>query len=69
MTRLNEKQDVGVIDFDRMFEDYAMEWFKEHGGEYESDEEMEEAMPDVYEQWASSPSRKLGGIAPRENID
>ena len=69
MTRLNEKQDVGVIDFDRMFEDYAMEWFKEHGGEYESDEEMEEAMPDVYEQWASSPSRKLGGIAPRAFFD
>lgn len=58
-----------VIDFDKMFEEYAMEWFKENGGEYSSDEQVEEIMPEVYEQWASSPSHKLGGIAPRAFFD
>ena len=59
----------GIIDFDKMFEEYAMAWFKEHEGEYEDENEMEAVMPDVYETWASSPSHKLGGIAPRAFFD
>lgn len=58
-----------VIDFDKMFEEYAMEWFAERKDEYPSDEDVESAMSDVYEQWASSPSHKLGGIAPRAFFD
>lgn len=58
-----------IIDFDAMFEEYAMEWFKEHEGEYATDDEIEAVMPDVYETWASSPSHKLGGIAPRAFFD
>lgn len=58
-----------VIDFDKMFEEYALEWFKEHGEEYSGPEEMESVMPDIYEQWASSPSHRLGGIAPRAFFD
>ncbi len=58
-----------VIDFDKMFEDYAAEWFKEREGEFESEQDVEAVMPDVYEAWASSPSRKLGGIAPRAFFD
>lgn len=59
----------GIIDFDKMFEEYAMAWFKEHEGEYEDESDMEAVMPDVYEAWASSPSHKLGGIAPRAFFD
>lgn len=59
----------GIIDFDKMFEEYAMAWFKEHEGEYEDENEIEAVMPDVYEAWASSPSHKLGGIAPRAFFD
>lgn len=59
----------GVIDFDKMFEDYATEWFKEHEDDFENEEDVEAAMPDVYETWASSPSGKLGGIAPRAFFD
>lgn len=58
-----------VIDFDKMFEEYAMEWFKEHEDDYETAEQMESDMPDIYERWASSPSHKLGGIAPRAFFD
>lgn len=58
-----------IIDFDAMFEEYAMEWFKEHEGEYTSEDEIEAVMPDVYEAWARSPSHKLGGIAPRAFFD
>ncbi len=58
-----------VIDFDKMFEDYAAQWFKEREGEFDGEEAVEAVMPDVYEAWASSPSGKLGGIAPRAFFD
>lgn len=58
-----------VIDFDSMFEEYAMQWFKDHEDEYSGADEMESVMPDIYEAWASSPSHKLGGIAPRAFFD
>ena len=54
-----------MLDFDKMFEDYALRYYEEHADDFETPEEMEAVMPDIYEQWADAPSAALGGIAPR----
>lgn len=59
-----------MIDFDLMFEQYLIAFYKENSEIYRI-EDMEDMLPDVYEKWATSSSEQLGGIAPRmffENI-
>lgn len=58
-----------TIDFDKMFENYVMNWYKEHSGSFESVDDMEELMPELYREWAESPCEALGGIAPRRFFD
>jgi len=54
------------LDFDKIFENYILEWYKAHADEFANPEEMEDKVPDLYEEWADSPCETLGGIAPRQ---
>lgn len=54
-----------MTDFDKAFEEYALDWFNRHADEYEDASAMEESMPLVYEQWAETPSSLTEGISPR----
>lgn len=54
------------MDFDKLFEDYLARWCKAHEDEFDSVEDMEDMIPEIYEEWADSPSDQIGGVAPRE---
>jgi hypothetical protein len=54
------------IDFDRQFEQYTARWIKEHGKDYKNYDEMENAMPEVYEAFLETPAEWLGGAKPGE---
>ena len=54
------------INFDREFERYVSQWIREHGKEYRNVDEMEAAMPQVYETFLDTPVNWLGGCKPGE---
>ena len=54
------------IDFDKEFERYLSVWIKEHAKEYRNYDEMEDAMPQVYERFLDTPVNWLGGAKPGE---
>ena len=53
------------MDFDKLFEEYAMAWFEGHKDEFETPEDMEAGLPALYEAWADAPAAALGGVSPR----
>ena len=53
------------MDFDKLFEEYAMAWFEGHKDEFENPEDMEAGLPALYEAWADAPNAALGGVSPR----
>ena len=54
------------IDFDKEFQRYVTAWMKEHAREYRNYDEMEAAIPDVYEQFLDTPVNWLSGAKPGE---
>ena len=54
------------INFDREFERYVSQWIREHAKEYRNVDEMEAAMPQVYETFLDTPVNWLGGCRPGE---
>lgn len=54
------------IDFDKEFERYLTAYVKEHGKEYRNYDALEEAIPEVYDKFLSTPVNWLGGAAPGE---
>ena len=54
------------IDFDKEFQRYVSAWMKEHAREYRNYDEMEAAMPEVYDQFLDTPVNWLGGAKPGE---
>lgn len=54
------------INFDKEFERYVSEWMKTHAKEYKNYDEMEAAMPEVYEQFLDTPVNWLAGAKPGE---
>lgn len=54
------------IDFDKEFERYLTVWMREHAKEYRNYDAMEEAMPEVYDQFLDTPVNWLGGAKPGE---
>ena len=54
------------INFDKEFERYVSAWMKEHAKEYRNYDEMEAAMPDVYEAFLDTPVNWLSGAKPGE---
>lgn len=53
-----------MIDLDKAFHDYIMEWAKEHEDEFEEPEEIELKIPELYDMWASKPLKELGNKSP-----
>ncbi len=54
------------VNFDKEFERYVGAWMKEHAREYRNYDEMEAAMPEVYEAFLNTPVNWLGGARPGE---
>jgi len=54
------------INFDREFERFVAQWMRDHAKEYRNYDEMEEAMPAVYEQFLDTPVNWLSGQKPGE---
>lgn len=57
------------IDFDKAFSLFAMQWFKEHSKDYKNYDEMEAALPDVYEQFLDTPADFLAHFKPGEYFE
>ena len=57
-----------MIDFDKLFEEYLAKWYKDHEEEMTA-EEMENKIPDIYEEWVTSPCDKIGGKTPEEYFE
>lgn len=54
------------IDFDKAFSMFAMKWLKEHAKEYKNYDQMEAAMPDIYDSFLDTPADFLGNVRPGE---
>lgn len=54
------------INFDKEFERYVTQWMKDHAKEYRNYDEMEAAMPEVYDRFLDTPVNWLGGMKPGE---
>lgn len=54
-----------MIDTDKMFEKHLKNWLKNHRDEFTADE-AEDMLPELYEQWVTSPLDELGGISPEQ---
>ena len=53
-----------IINFDDHFADYTSRWVKDHQGDYETVEEMEDDLPRVYVSFLNTPARWLKGVTP-----
>lgn len=58
-----------LIDFDSRFRDYLRLWVDAHEDEYEDPDDMELAVPEVYEQFLDSPADWLQGQKPGSYFD
>lgn len=56
-------------DLDNLFQDYVGEWYKEHESEFETPDEVEKLVPELYEKWKDAPCEKLGGKSPQEAVN
>ena len=54
------------INFDKEFHRYLADWMKAHAKEYKNYDAMEDAMPQVYEQFLDTPVNWLAGAKPGE---
>ncbi len=54
------------INFDKEFERYVTAWMRDHAKEYRNYDEMEAAMPEVYEAFLDTPVNWLSGAKPGE---
>ena len=48
-----------ILDFDANFAAYCEKWMQMNKGRFANIEQMEDAMPDVYMHWLSSPAAFL----------
>ena len=61
-----------MFDFDKSFEEYVIKWYDAHRDQTENADELEDKMPELYEQWANEPLEVLSGLTPHaffDNID
>lgn len=54
------------VDFDKLFENYADNYYREHESEYDDPDEFAGDLDKVYHEWATSPQTSLGGLSPSE---
>ena len=54
------------INFDKEFQRHVTAWMQEHGKEYRNYDEMEAAIPEVYEAFLDTPAVWLSGAKPGE---
>lgn len=54
-----------MIDFDKLFEEYLKGWLAAHKDEYTADE-TEDMLPELYEEWVTSPCKETDGVTPEE---
>lgn len=52
------------IDFDKLFENFADKYYKEHEAEYDSPDDFARDLDKVYHIWATSPQDVIGGLSP-----
>ncbi len=53
-----------LLDFDAYFDDYLTLWMEKNASRFRNADEMEEAAPEAYEEWLSTPAPWLGGKCP-----
>lgn len=58
-----------LIDFDERFADYLRVWMAGHEDDFDNADQMEDAVPEVYQSFLDSPADWLGGIKPGEYFD
>ena len=52
------------MDFDKLFEKYLRNWMKKNT-QFTPDE-AEDMLPELYEEWVTSPCKEIGGITPEQ---
>ena len=52
------------IDFDKLFENFADKYYKDHEAEYDSPDDFARDLDKVYHEWATSPQDVIGGLSP-----
>lgn len=53
-----------LINFDKHFQEYTARWMREHGGDYQNFDAMEQDMPNVYLRFLNAPADWLDGVTP-----
>ncbi len=57
------------IDFDARFSDYLTDWMQKNAKKYRTYDDMEDAVPEVYETFLATPADWLGGALPGEYFE
>lgn len=55
-----------MIDFQKLFDDFVDEWIEKNSENYVTEEEIAQAVADVYEDWCNTRFKELDGLTPRE---
>ena len=56
-----------MVDFDKLFEDYFRNWYAKNKDTLTPDE-AENSLPEVYEEWVTTPCEELGGQSPEQYL-
>ncbi len=60
---------MNLIDFDEKFAAYLRDWMSRHEEEFATADEMEDQVPEVYQQFLDTPAPWLGGVRPGEYFE
>ncbi|HEY8418893.1 MAG TPA: hypothetical protein VIL03_00425 [Clostridia bacterium] len=55
-----------MINFQKLFDDFVNEWIEKNAHKYTTEEEIAQAVADVYEEWCNCRFKELGDLTPRE---
>ncbi len=56
-----------MVDFDKLFEEYFRNWYAKNKDKI-TPEDAENNLPEVYEEWATTPCKELGGQSPEQYL-
>lgn len=55
-----------MIDFQKLYNKFVDEWIEKNADKYNTEEEIAQAVWDIYEDWLNTPFEELGGLTPKE---
>ncbi|HEY8389534.1 MAG TPA: hypothetical protein VIL26_01065 [Clostridia bacterium] len=55
-----------MIDFHKLYHEFINEWIEKNSSNYVTEDEIEDAVSILYEEWCNHPYKELDGLTPKE---